>query len=45
MIPAMILPPFSVARLMFIYTASFGLSSFTVTSLFTENTFVAFEDI
>ena len=45
MIPAMMFPPFSVARLMLISMKSFGLSSFMVMSLFTENALVALDAI
>jgi hypothetical protein len=44
-IPAMMFPPFSVARLMLISIKSFGLSYFIVISLFTENALVALDAI
>ena len=44
-IPAMMLPPLSVAKFMLIYIASFGLYYRMDTSLFTEKIFVAVDVI
>lgn len=45
MIPAIMFPPFSVARLMLISMKSLGFSYFMVMSLFTEKALVALDAI